>query len=307
MQERGDFRQFCADHKWFHAIDFGHVVSSGRFPVGTPQNRTLFGAMELLGAMDLTGSRVLDIGTADGLIAFGAKALGAADVVAVDSVDRLTFRRGMSELGLEIDYRPKTQIKDLLELFEQKSFDVIVCAGVIYHMLNPMSAFIVCRKLVKDHGWVIVESAIRPGEEPVLTLNSETDRPIKEMNTYWFPTPTAMLGMSRLVALRPHATRLLAQGGPPFRGTVLAQAVSPSEIPQRSELLTRIHEVDFCDFEFQLKALVHDQVQSSTAIGDVEPLRTIEVFAETVRFPYHPVDTSDSVGSTAWAHTEGNF
>ena len=291
MDGAGDFRQFCADQRWFQAIDFGDVVSSGRFPTGTPQNRTLFGVMELLMAMDLDGARVLDIGTTDGLIAFALKSLGAGEVVAVDSYDRETFRRGRDELGLDIEYRPNVQIKDLLGLFAPGSFDLIVCAGVIYHMLNPFSAFITCRKLVRNHGWVFVESAIRPGDEPVLMLNSEMSSPLKEMYTYWVPTPAAMAGMSRLVSMQPRATRLLAQGnGPPFRGTVLAQAVNPAEVVEPSEMLARIHEVDFCDFEFQVKVLPADAARSAVTIGDVPTTRTIDVFSQIVEFPYHPRD-----------------
>lgn len=307
MDDPSAFRQFCADQQWFQAIDFGAVVSSGRFPAGTPQNRTLFGVMELLSSMDLAGARVLDIGTTDGLIAFGVKALGAAEVVAVDSYDRATFRRGVAELGLDIDYRPNTQIKDLLGLFPPKSFDVIVCAGVIYHMLNPFSAFIVCRKLVRDDGWVFVESAMRPGDEPVLTLNSETAKPVKELYTYWLPTPAAMTGMARLVALQPVATRLLEQGGHPIRSTVLARAVDPARIVEPSEMLARIHEVDFCDFEFQFKQLVGETVGSSTTIGEFVAHRTMDAMTESVRFPYHPTDVSAAVGSTIWANTAGNF
>ena len=69
---------------WFHAIDFGDCQSPGRFKPGTPQNRTLFGVMDMLDRIDLTGLNCLDIGTADGLIAFNMANRGAARVVATD-------------------------------------------------------------------------------------------------------------------------------------------------------------------------------------------------------------------------------
>jgi 2-polyprenyl-3-methyl-5-hydroxy-6-metoxy-1,4-benzoquinol methylase len=302
-----DFRDFCSQQKWFHAIDFGSVVSSGRFPPGTAQNRTLLGVMEFLKALNLNGSRALDIGTTDGLIAFGMSKLGAASVVATDSVERPTFRRGMQELGLDIDYRPHTQIKDLARLYEPKSFDVIVCAGVIYHMLNPFSAFGECRKLVKDGGYVIFESAIQAGTEPVLVLNSETTKPTKEAYTYWLPTPSAMVGMTKLVSLKPIATRMLAEGNRPFRMTVLAQAVSPSEIPGRSEMLTRIHDVDFCDFEFRLVDIKKPRPSSTVSLAQVAGERIIDATSERIEFPFNPRNASGSVGSTAWMRPTGNF
>lgn len=84
---RSELRHIAEKSKWFHAIDFGDFATSGRFPPGSPQNITLFGAMDLLGSIDLNGCRVLDIGSADGLASFGMKKLGAREVVSIDSFD----------------------------------------------------------------------------------------------------------------------------------------------------------------------------------------------------------------------------
>jgi hypothetical protein len=65
-----------ASTRWFHAIDLGAFATSRRFPAGEPQNVTLYGATDLIQHIDLRGAAVLDIGTADGLISFGAVALG---------------------------------------------------------------------------------------------------------------------------------------------------------------------------------------------------------------------------------------
>ncbi len=302
-----EFRDFCAHERWFHAIDFGSVVSSGRFPPGTPQNRTLLGVMELLNSMEVRGSHILDIGASDGLLSFGLKSRGAGRVVATDSVDRVTFRRGAAQLGLDIEYLPRTQIKDLLSIFASESFDVILCAGVIYHMLNPLSAFIACRKLIKSGGYVLFESAIRVADEPTLMLNSESAQPAKEVNTYWVPSLQAMIGMTKLMSFDPVATRVLTQAGRPLRGTVLARAVSPSDVPDRTEMLDRIHQADFCDFEFRLSDIDNDAAPAVASLGEVAAERTIEMLSETIAFPFNPTDVSSSVGSTAWSSAERNF
>ena len=72
-----DPRERVQNMRWFHAIDFGGFGSSGRFPKGTPQNSTLYGTFEMLQAMDLRDATVLDLGTMDGIVAFGVKTLGA--------------------------------------------------------------------------------------------------------------------------------------------------------------------------------------------------------------------------------------
>jgi len=69
----GPKEKLVAEQKWFHSIDFGDFASSGRFAPNEPQNRTLFGVFDLLGKMDLSSGNVLDIGTMDGIVAFGAQ------------------------------------------------------------------------------------------------------------------------------------------------------------------------------------------------------------------------------------------
>ena len=80
MTDRETLLHRAEGHGWLHAIDFGNCQSPGRFATGTPQNRTLFGVMDMLNQVDLTGLNCLDIGTADGLIAFNMATRGAARV-----------------------------------------------------------------------------------------------------------------------------------------------------------------------------------------------------------------------------------
>ncbi|MGH8564008.1 MAG: hypothetical protein ACREXW_07905 [Gammaproteobacteria bacterium] len=72
-----ELARLADDFTWFHAIECDHFQTSGRFKRGTPQNYTLYGAFDLIRQMDLRSQACLDIGTADGLLAFGMKALGA--------------------------------------------------------------------------------------------------------------------------------------------------------------------------------------------------------------------------------------
>ncbi len=302
---RSELRDIAEKSKWFHAIDFGDFASSGRFPPGSPQNITLFGAMDLLGSIDLKGCRVLDIGSADGLASFGMKELGAREVVSIDSFDIPTYRLARKLLNLETDYRPRVQLKDAVSELGWKQFDVILCAGVIYHMLNPMSAFIECRKLIKDNGLLIMESPISTKfQEPVLALNTELDDFMPEPSTYWVPSKSAMTGMMKLMGFDICATRFLKA---PTRFTVLGRAAPPAEVRDRNALLQKVHEIDFCDFEFQWKELAkHSGV--STVSCDIEAFhRDIAAEKEEASFPFQPQPREDAVGSTRWASAGGNF
>ena len=301
-----DFRQFCAEQRWFQAIDFGDVVSSGRFPPGTPQNRTLYGVMELLTAMDLSGGRVLDIGTTDGLIAFGAKALGAAEVVAVDSYHRPTF-------GAAVRARARHRLPP--ERPGQGPARPIR-AGVLRrrgvrrrHLPHAQSVLGVHR--VSQTAQARRVGLRRVGDQARRRASADTqqrDRDARQGEVHVLGGDGTRDGRNGAApALRPAATRLQVQGSFPVRATVLAQATDPGEIPDRSEMLTRIHEVDFCDFEFQFKNLPPHPATSTTTLGTVPSARRIDPLAESVKFPYHPLDVSTSVGSTSWASADGNF
>jgi hypothetical protein len=89
--------------------------------------------------------------------------------------------------------------------------------------------------------------------------------------------------------------------------TVLAQAVAPAEIPGRSEMLTRIHEADFCDFEFRLVDIKKPSPSSAVSLAEVAGERTMDATSERIEFPFNPKNASAAVGSTAWMRPTGNF
>lgn len=100
--------------RWFHAIRFDdRRTTAGRFPRSRPANYTLFGTLEYLRHIDVTGLDCVDLGTMDGLIAFTLNDLGAGSVVATDMAPRRTFEAGRAFLGHDIDYRHPVTIDSL--------------------------------------------------------------------------------------------------------------------------------------------------------------------------------------------------
>lgn len=292
-----DFEQRCESMEWFHSIDFGTIVSRGRFPEGQPQNSTLYGAMGILANTELHGAAVLDVGTVDGLAGFGMVRLGARRVVATDSFERETFLAGRDHLALDIDYRPGLQVRDLVDALGAGSFDLVLCCGVIYHMLNPASAFFECRKLVKDGGLLIIESAYeKEFEQAVIFVNSEEEI-YDEVHTYSVPTKRAVVGLMRLAGFDVLATRTLDD---PDRLTVLGRAVPVNEVRARTALTKRIHDVDFCDFDFRLKDLKSSPTRSSARYSG--PLGDARIDQHSFRsdFPFHPAPGARTVGRSAW-------
>lgn len=295
-------REF-AELKWFHSIDFGDFASSGRFRPGSPQNITLYGFMDLIQHVDLSGMSVLDVGAVDGLSSFGMKKLGAEKVTATDSVDKETFRKAREFLGLDINYFPCTQLRDFPDRFEPGEFDLVLCGGVIYHMLNPMSAFLQCRKVIKENGLLIMETAYEPSEKRACVfLNSETEM-VNELYTYSVPSQAAVTGMMKLAGFDVLAIRHLRSTK---RITVLGRATSLDNVRNRTPLLERIHERELCDYEFQFGKDLPSPQSSSIQYTGREDEKDIDYNKFAPSFPFHPSKDKRTVGKTIWLSESGN-
>ncbi len=86
---------------------------------------------------DLTGQRVLDIGTWDGFFAFEMERRGAR-VVAIDSTEVENFHAARELLGSNVEYH----VQDVYDLTPERNgyFDLIFFMGVLYHLKHPLLA-----------------------------------------------------------------------------------------------------------------------------------------------------------------------
>ncbi len=303
---RDELRRACETLTWFHAIDFGEFQSSGRFKPATPQNVTLYPVFDILRAMDLRSADCLDIGCSDGLLSFGMKARGAKSVTAADTYRLPSFLIARQLLGEDVNYVPNTQIKDFLGRFGEKSFDVICCCGVIYHMLNPMSAFTVARKAIREGGIFVLETAYSPKfDDAFLIMNTEAKTPLAELYTYWTPTKLAVVGMMKLVGFNVLSVQELSA---PERLTVVGQAVHPDEVQGRSKILEKVHANDTCDFDFRFSQVSDLGVRTANVSTPVLPNEVrINPAERTIDWPYHPKTLTNPVGTTRWASASTNY
>lgn len=245
--ERRDLIQEAKSIPWFHAIDFGDFVSPGRFGADRVPNGTLIPVYELIRHVDLKGLHVLDIGTADGVIALGAKAMGAQRVVATDGTPRRPFKIARRLSGLDIEYIGDMQDIQLASRRDEMGrFDVVVMAGFLYHVFAPLTVLAAARALVRPGGLLIIETVYRGGDEPTLMLNTAMDPPLTEQHsTYWVGTRHCIEEMLKLVSFDVLGSASLGQVRPkdsPGRLAVVARAVVPEEVRDRRPQLVRSHE-----------------------------------------------------------------
>lgn len=278
--------------QWFHALEFGSHQTVGRFASTTPPNVTLFGVLDLLAGIDVKGLRCLDVGPAHGLISFGL-ALKGAQVSAIDVVSPESPQINLAQeiYGVNIDRRSPVSLETSPTVFEPGTFDLIVCAGVMYHLLNPADTFFRLRPLLKRNGLLVMETAYaKDREDPVLVLNSETGTD-KQPTTYFLASGSAIRGLAKLACFDVLGTRESS----PSRFALAGRAVLPEEVKDRAEHCIAMHDKGFEDPLFRLAAL--NSVPESTIGFHAEPgHKKIDVKTYIPDFPSHPKQIVNPVG-----------
>ena len=165
-------------YKFFQTIDLGNGIMTPGLPISGSQRQVL----GFINGMDLKGKRVIDLGCANGLFALATEKKGAGEVMAVDHTKQNI--EGLQNVILPyLGSTVKAKQMNVLNL-ESKTFgkfDLVIFAGVLYHLKYPFLALRVVRDLVKEKGTVILETAIvdRFNRNSLLYCPNPTDTPFK--------------------------------------------------------------------------------------------------------------------------------
>lgn len=190
---------------WFHSI----ALRPGLVTAGAKSEAVL--AEEeaaLLGAIDLRGRSVLDVGAWNGYFSFAAKRRGAARVLATDDFawrhpahkGQESFELARAELGLDVEMLaidPARMTKAL------GRFDVVLFLGVFCHLFDPLDVLERMRDLtaqlllIETHQDLLARPEPRMVFYPGATLNQDA-------TNWWGPNPRLMrrllhdLGFARI-------------------------------------------------------------------------------------------------------------
>jgi SAM-dependent methyltransferase len=155
--DENEIRQRMAAYKnFYHVIRLTDTIETPGVRNHMPSQEKVHRAIR---SLDLEGKRVLDIGCRDGLYSFESETLGAAEVVGIDNdvspaaveflIPFFNSRVKMHELNL-LDLKPETH----------GTFDVVIFAGVLYHLRYPFWGLKIIRDVLRDGGALVLETAI---------------------------------------------------------------------------------------------------------------------------------------------------
>jgi len=139
---------------WYHRFEIvPGIFTPGKLPTDAKATFLHFGLPS-----DLSGKRVLEIGTWDGPVAFECEARGGV-VTALDiqDPDKTGFNVAKGILGSKVEY-VQGSVYDATRLLTGK-YDYVFMLGVYYHLKHPILAFEQVAQLLADDGLLVFEGA----------------------------------------------------------------------------------------------------------------------------------------------------
>jgi SAM-dependent methyltransferase len=137
----------------------GDLVVGGAWRIDARWN-----ALEGKVPADLSGKRVLDVGTNAGYDAFMFRLRGAGHVLAIEPSEFLNqalFLESIYESGADFQYIGWQE----LDPERHGSFDLVHCNGVLYHELDPIRMLVRLRRMVGEDGVAYIGSMMLASPE----------------------------------------------------------------------------------------------------------------------------------------------
>jgi SAM-dependent methyltransferase len=159
IQSRIEELSSAAQYGWGHTLDFGPFEKKGI--LGDNYLR-IAAQLDDWGwwPLDLSGARVADVGAFTGGLSLYLAGRGAERVYAVDELSpHLDQCAYLAQLfGQDSIQTVDSSIYRLTEHIEEASLDLVLLAGVIYHLSDMLVGLYVLNRLLKPGGTLIIES-----------------------------------------------------------------------------------------------------------------------------------------------------
>lgn len=206
--------------KWWHQIDLGQgIVTPG-------PDDTLERIQHHLGLPgDLRGKTVLDIGAWDGAFSFEAERRGASRVLAIDEYiwagKGWASKEGFDFARRVLNSRVEDKLIDVYDIGPENvgTFDLVIFAGVLYHLKHPLLALEHVASVCRDQLILSTHVDLVGVERPAMAFYPGAEF-ANEANNWWGPNLPAVEAMLRTVGFS--RVKLVASSGLPERYDVEA-------------------------------------------------------------------------------------
>ena len=173
-----------ADYKFYHTIQLTENIKTAGAPEHAVSQKPVLAEIQKL---DFVEKRVLDVGCRDGLYSFLAEQKGAAEIVGIDH----DLSQGAIELLIPfLKSKVRMHEMNLLNLKRETfgQFDVIIFAGVLYHLRYPFWSLKLLRDVMRPGGVMILETAVFYGQDnfPMLYCPTGDNSPYEATSCTFF-------------------------------------------------------------------------------------------------------------------------
>jgi 2-polyprenyl-3-methyl-5-hydroxy-6-metoxy-1,4-benzoquinol methylase len=189
------FNQF-----WYYSIELmPEVITKGQYPADFPLLPRI-----MLRKCGLEGMSCLDLGSMEGLIPVLMCRGGASSVLATDAMNHCVEKMEAVKhyYDAEFEYRTVGLMYGLHEKLADRSFDLINCSGLLYHVFSPLTVLSGVRPLLKRSGLMIVSTNVIFEDGFLMEFNNG-GRMQEETNTFWYTSIELLDYMLRYMKLAP--------------------------------------------------------------------------------------------------------
>jgi len=156
--------------EWYHEFDFGNGLHARSKTPDVSGHQAVWRFIENhLASIDFRNKTVLDVGCWDGYWSFYAERRGAKSILATDDCNQ-NWASGAGLLLAKELLRSSVTVNQNVSIYElsklNKTFDIVLCLGVYYHLIDPIFAFTQLRSCCHPRSLVILEGEVTTSLRP---------------------------------------------------------------------------------------------------------------------------------------------